>query len=80
MVPVRSLASLAFLVTVASLGSIGCVSKVNFDRVVADASKAQSDADAKQKEDNAPRGLTVQECRTQSARIDYAQYEAPEQD
>jgi chemotaxis protein MotB len=50
---VRSLASLAFLVTVASLGSIGCVSKVNFDRVVADASKAQSDADAKQKEDAA---------------------------
>ncbi len=35
------------------MGSAACVSKVNFDRVVADAAKAQGDAEAKQKDDAA---------------------------
>jgi chemotaxis protein MotB len=39
------------LVLLAALGSSACVSKVTFDRSVADAAKAKADADAKQKDD-----------------------------
>ena len=52
--PARSLRPFApFAFLVAAAGSTACVSKVNFDRVVADAAKAQGDADAKQKDDAA---------------------------
>ncbi|MGO9838456.1 MAG: OmpA family protein [Polyangiaceae bacterium] len=39
------------LVLLAALGSSACVSKVTYDRSVADAVKAKADADARQKED-----------------------------
>ncbi len=60
--------SLVFLVAVASMGSSACVSKVNFDRVVADAAKAQADADAKQKDDAA----RIQTLETQLAAAEAA--------
>ena len=44
---------LAAAVALGSVSSLGCVSKVIYDREVADAAKAQADADAKQKDDAA---------------------------
>ena len=48
--PLRSLAFLAAAVSIGGLSSVGCVSKVIYDREIADAAKAQADADAKQKD------------------------------
>jgi chemotaxis protein MotB len=53
MAPLRSLAFLAAAVSLATVPSMGCVSKVVYDRAAADATKAQADADAKQKDDAA---------------------------
>ena len=53
MAPLRSLVCLAAAVSTLSLCSLGCVSKVVYDREVASAAKAQADADAKQKDDAA---------------------------
>jgi hypothetical protein len=47
--PLRSVVVLSAVLF--STGSTGCVSKVIYDRTVADAAKAQADADAKQKDD-----------------------------
>jgi chemotaxis protein MotB len=48
---VSPLRSVVVLSAVLSTGSTGCVSKVIYDRTVADAAKAQADSDAKQKDD-----------------------------
>jgi chromosome segregation ATPase len=53
MAPLRSSFVLAAAVSIGSVSSLGCVSKVIYDREVADAAKAQADADAKQKDDAA---------------------------
>jgi len=55
----RSFVAVAALATV-SLGSSACVSQVVYDRAVADAAKAQADADAKQK-DAAAQIVTLQQ-------------------
>jgi chemotaxis protein MotB len=55
----RSFVAVAALATV-SLGSSACVSQVVYDRAVADATKAQADADAKQK-DAAAQIVTLQQ-------------------
>ena len=67
MLPLRSL---IVLVAATSFGSAGCVSQVIYDRAVADAAKAKSDADAKQKDDEAQiaalqQQLTAAEATTQ---------------
>jgi chemotaxis protein MotB len=49
MAPLRSVVVLA-AVTLGAVPSLGCVSKIIYDREVADAAKAQADADAKQKD------------------------------
>jgi chemotaxis protein MotB len=51
MAPLRSVVVLAAALSTSSAASLGCVSKIIYDRQVADAAKAQADADAKQKDD-----------------------------
>ena len=69
MAPLRSVVVLA-AVSLGAAPSLGCVSKVIYDREVADAAKAQADADAKQKDDAAQiqalqEQLTAAEATTQ---------------
>jgi chemotaxis protein MotB len=49
--PLRSVIFLAAAASIGSASSLGCVSKIIYDREVASAAKAQADADAKQKDD-----------------------------
>jgi chemotaxis protein MotB len=53
MAPLRSSLLLAATVSVGSIASLGCVSKVVYDREVADATKVKADADAKAQADAA---------------------------
>ncbi|HTB77473.1 MAG TPA: OmpA family protein [Polyangiaceae bacterium] len=53
MAPLRSSFVLAAAVSIGSASSLGCVSKIIYDREVADAAKAQADSDAKHKDDAA---------------------------
>jgi chemotaxis protein MotB len=53
MAPPRSSFVLAAAVSIGSASSLGCVSKIIYDREVADAAKAQADSDAKHKDDAA---------------------------
>src|SRR5450432_3527126 len=67
--PLRSLAFLAAAVSIGGLSSVGCVSKVIYDREVADATKAQADADAKQKDAAAQIQALQQQLRGELERL-----------